>query len=118
MHNIARAGLLSVVMLVAACGETINVNVECETKSGDSGPNVECTVKQTKGKGEVEACWDFKATCPNAVVVTALKNCQKVKGGGTETMIIPTEKLTNVNDCQGKPTVTLENLTLNGKKSK
>lgn len=117
MLNIARVGIVSAFLLLAACGENVNVAVECETKSGDSGPFVECTVKQTKGKGEVEACWDFKAACPNNVTVTALKNCAKVKGGGTTTMTIPTVNLAGVNECQGQPTVTLENLTLNGKKA-
>lgn len=117
MHNIARAGLLSIVMVIAACGENVNVAVECETKNGDTGPVVECTVKQTKGKGEVEACWDFKANCPNNITVSSLKNCAKVKGGGTTVMTIPTVNLANVSECKGQPTVVLENLTLNGKKA-
>lgn len=120
MLNIARVGTLTAVMMIAACrpgGEEVYVRVACDITNRETSPTLECTVKQTRGKREAEACWDFTATCPNNVTVTALKNCAKVKGGGTTTLTIPTSSLAGVNECQGPFTGAIDNVTINGKKA-
>lgn len=103
-------------LLLAGCGEKVLVNVDCITTAA---PAVECDVKQTKGKGEVEVCWDFSATCANGAVVKAARTCQKVKDGGTAKATIPADKLDGLDKCAGDqpPTAKVENLTLNGKAS-
>ena len=102
--------------LAAACKEQVNVNIACVTTAA---PAVECTVTQTKGKSEVEACWDFSATCANGTVVKAARTCQKIKDGGTEKVTIGADKLTGLDKCAGStpPTAKLENMTINGKPS-
>ena len=82
-------------------------------------PAVECDVAQTKGKSEVEACWDFSVTCANGAVVTAPRTCQKVGDGKTVHTTIPADKLVGVDKCggEGKPTGTITNMTINGEKS-
>jgi hypothetical protein len=100
--------------LFAGCKEEVYVTVECVTTAA---PAVECELKQTKGKTEVDVCWDWNATCENGTKVTAQRTCQKVKDGGTAKATIPADKLTNLDKCQGKPTAKVENLTLNGKAS-
>jgi hypothetical protein len=111
------AALLVALSFVAACkGEEVAVHVDCITTAA---PAVECEVKQTKGKSEIEACWDISVTCANGGVVKAPHWCQKVKDGGTAKTTIPGDKLTGMDGCggTGAPTAKLENLTLNGKAS-
>jgi hypothetical protein len=107
---------LVVVSALAGCSEEVNVHVDCKTTAN----SVECSLHQNKGKSEVEACFDFIATCDNGVEVKAVKNCAKVKDGGTVNMTIPSTKLTNIEKCGGSkpPVAKYENLTLNGKASK
>jgi hypothetical protein len=102
--------------LVACESEEVAVHVDCISTAA---PAVECEVKQTKGKSEVEACWDFSVTCANGGVVKAPHWCQKVKGGATVKATIPGDKLTGMDTCggDGKPTAKLENMTINGKPS-
>ena len=106
---------LALVFTLAACTERVEVAVNCETTGA---PAVECTVKQTKGKGEVEVCWDFTATCENGTVVKPPRTCAKVKDGGEAKATIPADKLPNVDKCAGTkaPTALVDNLTINGKK--
>jgi hypothetical protein len=101
---------------VSVGGEDVKVHIDCETTAT---PAVECDVKQTKGKSEVEACWDFAVTCANGAVVTAARTCQKVKDGGTAHTTIAADKLTGLDKCggEGKPTGALTNMTINGKPS-
>jgi len=109
--------LALVLFTVAACkGEDVSVHIDCITTAT---PAVECEVKQTKGKSEVEACWDFSVTCANGAVVTAARTCQKVGDGKTVHTTIPTDQLTGLDKCggEGKPTGTLTNMTINGKAS-
>jgi hypothetical protein len=108
-------GLLTVVAILFGCGEGAQVSVHCVTTAA---PAVECDVTQTKGKAEVEACWDFEARCENGAVVKAARTCQKVKGGGTVRAIIAADELEGVDACAGSspPTATLSNLTLDGRK--
>jgi hypothetical protein len=61
---------------------------------------------QTKGKSEVEVCWDFSLSCPNGAEVKAARTCQKVKGGGTD--------LDKCGAGDGAASAKVENLTLNG----
>lgn len=106
---------LLLVIGLAACTERVEVAVNCETTAA---PAVECTVKQTKGKSEVDVCWDFTATCANGTVVKPARTCAKVKDGGETKATIPRDKLPNVDKCGGDkpPTAVVENLTINGKK--
>jgi hypothetical protein len=103
------------VILLAGCGEKVNVHIDCITTAA---PAVECELHQTKGKSEVEVCWDFTATCANGAVVTAANTCAKVKDGGTAKATIPGDKLVGIDKCGGDkpPTAKVENMTLNGKK--
>jgi hypothetical protein len=117
MKKVMGAALLAGALgLGAGCTEQVNVQIECITAEG---PRVECTLKQVKGKSEVEACWDFSATCGNGAVVKAARTCHKIKGGGTEKVTIGADKLTGVDKCGGTtpPTAKLENMTINGKAS-
>jgi hypothetical protein len=101
-------------VLLAGCSEKVNVSINCVTTAA---PAVECDVKQTKGKTEVEACWDFSATCANGAVVKAARTCQKIKDGGSAKATIPADKLDGVDKCGGDepPTAKVENMTLDGK---
>lgn len=105
---------LSLALLLTACkGEDVSVHVDCIVKSG---PQIDCEVKQTKGKSEVEACWDISGSCPNGATLKAERKCQKVKDGGTVTATIPADKITlGGPTCDANPTMTLSNMTINGK---
>jgi hypothetical protein len=107
------ASLLLLTGLLGGCSEQVNVTVNCVTTAA---PAVECEVTQTKGKAEVEVCWDFTATCENGVVVKT-HACQKVKDGGSAKTTIPADKLPDVDKCAGSkpPVAKVDNLTLNGK---
>jgi hypothetical protein len=113
--KLVSASLLVIVGLLGGCSEQVHVNVHCVTTAA---PAVECDVAQVKGKGEVEVCWDFTATCENGAVVKT-HGCQKVKDGGTEKTTIPADKLVGLDQCQGSkpPVAKVENITLNGKAS-
>jgi hypothetical protein len=102
-------------ILLAGCSEKVNVHIDCITTAA---PAVECELKQTKGKSEVEVCWDFTATCANGALVTAKANCAKVKDGGSTKATITADKLEGIDKCAGDkpPTAKVENMTLNGKK--
>jgi hypothetical protein len=101
-------------LVLPGCGEDVSAHVDCVTTAA---PAVECDVKQTKGKSEIEVCWDFTVTCANGAVVRAANTCQKVKDGGTAKVTIPADKLDGVDQCGGDrpPTGTLTNMTINGK---
>jgi hypothetical protein len=101
-------------MLLAACGEKVNVNVSCVTTAD---PAVECTLVQTKGKSLVKVCWDFTATCANGAVVTAPHICHTIKDGGTEKLTVHADSLTGIDKCAGStpPTAKLSNMTIDGK---
>ncbi len=103
--------------LFVACDAKITmptkVDVNCETtKEG-----LDCTVKQTAGTTEAEACWDFIVTCANGAVVKAPRLCQKVKDGGTAKISTTKDKLEGIEKCggEGGPTAKVENLTIDGK---
>jgi hypothetical protein len=104
------------VVLAAGCGEDVSAHVDCITTAA---PAVECDVKQTKGKSEIEVCWDFSVTCANGAVVKAPNTCQKVKDGATAKVTIPADKLDGIDKCGGDkpPTGALSNMTINGKAS-
>ncbi len=110
--------LLSSVALLGlgGCSEEVFVQVNCETVAD---PAVVCIAKQTKGKAEVEVCWDFIATCGNGTKVEAERACAKVKDGGTVTHRTEAAKLKNVDKCAGDaaPTAIVTNMTINGKAS-
>lgn len=107
-----RAALVIILALVG-CSEKVAVDVQCVTTAA---PAVDCSVTQTQGKSEVEACWDFEVTCGNGALVTAPRTCQKVKGGGTAKVTIPGDKLSGVDKCGGSdPQAKVSNLTLDGK---
>lgn len=93
--------------------EPTNVDVNCETTK----EALVCTVKQTVGKSEATACWEFSMTCGNGTVIKAPKSCISVKDGGTGIHTIPRDKLENADKCGGDtpPVAKVENLTINGK---
>ena len=108
---------LALLLSITACkSEDVSVHIDCETTAT---PAVECDVKETKGKSEVEACWDFSVTCANGAIVTAARTCQKVGDGKTVHTTIAADKLTGLDKCggEGKPTGALKNMTINGKAS-
>lgn len=107
----------AVVVLLAACevkvSEPTKVDVNCETtKDG-----LDCTVKQTMGKAEAEACWDFIVTCGNGTQVKPPRLCAKVKDGGSTKLSTPRDKLAGIESCGGDqpPTAKVENLTIDGR---
>jgi hypothetical protein len=107
--------LLVLVIVLAGCTEEVNVAVNCITTDK---PSVECDVEQTKGKAEVEACWDFQITCGNGAVVKAPNACQKIGGGGKVKHITPGDKLVGLDKCGGtNPKAVLSNMTIDGKPS-
>ncbi|HEY5952385.1 MAG TPA: hypothetical protein VIV40_43100, partial [Kofleriaceae bacterium] len=110
------AAALLVALLAGCKGEEVFVHVDCVTTAA---PAIECEVKQTKGKSEVEVCWDFSVTCGNGAVVKAPNTCQKVKDGGTVKTTISADKLDGIDQCGGDkpPTGSLTNMTINGKAS-
>lgn len=108
---------LALAATTTACSEQVHVDVKClTTKSG-----VDCTVKQDRGKSEVEACWDFAVTCGNGAVVTADRTCTKIGNGGTATVNVPETKLHGLDKCEAKdgtpPKATLSKMTINGESS-
>ena len=110
--SIVIAGAL---LALAGCkGEQVKVEVLCETVQG---PAVNCDVKQTEGKSEIEVCWDFSVTCTNGTKVDAPRSCAKVKDGGTTKYVIPGDKLVGAEKCDGGPKATVTNMTINGEKS-
>lgn len=111
------AKVIAVSALVAFAGckrETVKVEVLCATVEG---PAVNCDVKQTEGKSEIEVCWDFSVTCNNGTKVDAPRSCTKVKDGGTTNYVIPGDKLVGAEKCDGGPKATVTNLTINGEKT-
>jgi len=113
MKKILIASALMTLFGLAGCGKT-GVSVNCRTTGA---PSVECEVKQTQGTSEIEACWDFEATCANGEVVKAPRSCEKLKDGGSAKVEITADKLENLAKCggEGKPTAKVSNLTINGK---
>ena len=112
-----QALVLAIGFSLAGCEPIqVNVHVNCVTTKDST---VECTVQQTQGKVEVEACWDFTVTCPNGTIVKAPRTCQKVRDGGTQKATVPFDKLTNLDKCggTGESKAVLSNLTLDGKPS-
>lgn len=111
-----RVALVVALAVIGGCSEKVYVDVQCRTAEG---PSVICDLTQTKGKSEVDVCWDFSATCENGAVVKAANTCGKVKDGGYATITIGPDKITGADTCGGSkpPTAKLENLTLNGKAS-
>lgn len=96
-------------------GEDVNAKVNCKV-NGDV--SIDCSVTQDKGKSEIEVCWDFAGSCPNGSTLKAERTCTKVKDGGTSTVTIPKEKITlGGPTCDANPTMTLSNMTINGKPS-
>ena len=107
---------LLALLLGSGCGEDVSAHVDCITTAA---PAVECDVKQTKGKSEIDVCWDFAVTCANGAVVKAPNTCQKVKDGGSAKVTIAADKLDGIDKCGGDktPTGALTNMTINGKAS-
>jgi hypothetical protein len=96
-------------------GEDVSAKVNCKVNNDVS---VECVVRQDKGKSEIEVCWDFAGSCPNGSTMKAERTCTKVKDGGTSTVKIPADKITlGGPTCDANPTMTLTNMTINGKPS-
>jgi hypothetical protein len=111
-----RAALGSILLLLALGGlpacENVSATVNCVTTAV---PSVECEVKETDGKTEVEVCWDFSVTCKNGTKIVPPRSCTKVKDGGAVKYTIPADKLPNVAQCDGEPKAEMTNLTINGK---
>jgi hypothetical protein len=113
------ATLFLSIIAAAACGgdkTKLGAKVDCQVPTPAS---VECEVKQTAGKQEIEVCWDFSIECRNGAKLTAPNTCQKVKDGGTEKVSIPRSAIDNADSCggDGPPTAKVANLTIDGKKA-
>lgn len=121
MRTAILSGLLLGMTLTfgAGCTEEVNVTVNCETVA-EPEVAVVCQIKQTKGKSEVEACWDFAVTCANGAVVESPRACVKVKDGGNAEQRTPGANLKNLDKCAGDkpPTAAVSNLTIDGKAAK
>ncbi|MFN0250675.1 MAG: hypothetical protein ACKV2T_27595 [Kofleriaceae bacterium] len=108
--------LFVTLVLVASAGcEKVESKVLCEIKQG---PSVECAVTQTKGKAEIEVCWNYKAECANKATLSAPKMCAKVKDGGSTTTTASGDKLVISGACEGGITGAVTDLTINGDAAK
>jgi len=105
--------LLLCLFATACKREIVLAHVNCVTKEDRT---VSCTVQQTKGKSEMDVCWDFNVKCANAATLTA-HGCATVKDGGTVTMTIPAEKVTINGTCDADPKAEVVNMTINGDKA-
>ena len=103
--------VLLVGLLALGCREEVNALVNCAAKEG---PTVECTVKQVKGKSEMEVCWQFKSVCANKASLETERTCTKLKDGGEKTVTIATDKIKISGACEGQPNATIEGMTING----
>lgn len=100
-------------LVLAGCMEPTEVSVNCETNKD----GVECEAKQTKGKGEAKACWDFTVECEGDVKVEAPNTCVTLKNGGTEKATIPMDKLKNADKCTKSTGAKVSKLTINGQET-
>jgi hypothetical protein len=100
----------ALLFLLAGCEVKVTtptkVDVNCEAASD----GVHCTVKQTEGTSEAEACWDFTVTCEQGTVKTP-RMCAKVKDGGTVKADTPRDKLIGIDTCKGDPCKTPDFVT-------
>lgn len=104
---------LLVVLVLAGCkGEEVAATVNCKV---NEGPSIDCAVVQTKGKSEIEVCWDFFVDCPGGAKLEAERTCQKIKDGGARNVNIPAEKIKITGKCESDPKPQLVNMTINGK---
>jgi hypothetical protein len=111
----SRSQIIVVILgALAGCGERVKIDVECKSTPDSS---LDCTLTETKGKAEAEACWDVSIKCKNGTVVSSPRSCTKVKDGGTAHYVIDKAKLTNLDKCDGGTTMTMENMTIDGKKA-
>lgn len=101
-----------VVSAVACKREEVAALVNCEVKEG---PTVECAVKQTKGRSEIDVCFDFSVTCANGAALEANHICQKLKDGGARNVVVPTDKIETKGACEGATNAAVTNMTINGK---
>lgn len=102
-------------LLVVGCKEEVNALVNCEAKTG---PTVECAVKQSKGKAEIEVCWQFVSTCANNATLETERTCAKLKDGGARNVTIPTDKIKVTGNCEGTPDARIVEMTINGDAAK
>ena len=94
-----------------ACKEQVEATVQCKV---NEGPVVDCDITQTKGKAEVEVCWDFNVKCANDATLTANRTCGSVKDGETTPVNIPSDKIKLEGQCQGETTAEVVNIKLKG----
>ena len=66
-------------LALGACTQEVSVSISCVTTGA---PAVECTVTQTKGTVEVEACWDFQQS---ALLRSGSYCCLSFSGDGNST---------------------------------
>jgi hypothetical protein len=117
LRTILQTSLLVAVVTATGCsvkvstGEHVDVDVNCVVTDPHKAV---CTLKQTAGTTEVEACWDFSVACGNGNQITTPHTCGKVKDGGTAEVAIT--ELTGADQCAGEgPKAKIANLTINGK---
>lgn len=107
--------LFGLVIASFGCRQEVASSVLCEIKEG---PNVECSVTQTKGTAEIEVCWNYKAECANKATLESPKMCAKVKDGGSATTSASKDKLTISGPCEGEAKGAVTGLTINGDAAK
>ncbi len=91
----------------SACkGTEVSAHVNCKVNEDTS---VACTIEQTKGKAEIEVCWDFKVTCKNGATLEALGTCGNVKDGQTTELTIGADKVKMEGTCDSEPKAVIDN---------
>ena len=99
--------VLPLLLVLAACGEQVEAKVNCEVTTEGT---VKCDAQQTKGKTAMEVCWDFGVTCDNGATLKAERTCTTVEDGGSNSVIIPTDKIKIEGSCEGEMKAELANM--------
>ncbi len=101
----------SLILITACKGEEVAALVNCEVTAG---PALECSIKQTKGRSEIDVCWDFSVTCANQATLEANHICQKLRDGAARNITVAADKLKITGRCEGEMKAAVTNMTING----
>lgn len=112
MKILCASALILAFAASSGCKTQVAATVECKVSDG---PKVECSILQTKGKAEIEVCWDFNVACANGSTLNATNHCGIVKDGGTKSVTIATSELVIEGNCEGDTTAEVVNVKLKAK---